>query len=309
MRAARIHEFGGSDVTRIEQLPVPEPKDDEILLAIHAASINPVDYKIRAGNYPRITAANLPVTLGRDASGVVTAVGSGVTKFKVGDAVFAMAGGARGCYADDVILKEVEAASKPTNLDHVHAAAVPLAGLTAWQALFDHGGLQAGQRVLIHAGSGGVGHFAIQFAKAKGATVITTASGDGLAFVRDLGADEAIDYKTQRFEDVVKDVDMVFDTMAGDVQDRSWSVIKPGGILITILGQPNEEKAKAHGVRAGRFLCVPNGAQLTEIGALIEAGKVHPKVQTTFPLERIAEAQDVAAKGPIRGKIVVTVRD
>jgi len=307
MRAVRIHEFGGPDVLRIEQLPVPEPKDDEILLAIHAASINPVDYKIRAGTYPRVTATNLPITLGRDASGVVAAVGPGVTRFKVGDAIFGMAGGLRGCYAEYVILKQDEAAAKPANLDHIHAAAVPLAGLTAWQALFDHGGLTAGQRVLIHAGSGGVGHFAIQFAKAKGATVITTASGDGLAFVRDLGADEAIDYKTQRFEEMVKDVDMVFDTMAGDVQERSWGVIKPGGILITILGQPDEEKAKAHGVRSGRMLCQPNGAQLAGIGALIEAGKVRPQVQATFPLEQIAQAQDAAARGPIRGKVVVTV--
>ena len=308
MQAARVHAFGGPEMLQLEQVPIPEPKDGEVLLAIRAASINPVDYKTRAGKYPGLTAADLPRTLGRDGSGVVAKLGPGVSDVKEGDAIFAMIGRSRGTWADYVIVKAEERVAKPKTLDHAHAGATPLAALTAWQALFDHGGVQAGQRVLIHAASGGVGHFATQFAKLKGAHVIATASGDGLDFARAHGADEVIDYKTQRFDESVKDVDMVFDTMAGEVQDRSWGVLKKGGILITILGPPNEEKAKAHGVRAARFLCAIKTDQLAEIGQLIDAGKVRVALQQAFPLADILTAQQTAERGPIRGKIVVENR-
>ncbi len=308
MLAARVNAFGGPEVLTLEQVPIPEPKEGEVLLAIRAASINPVDYKTRAGKYPGVTAADLPRTLGRDGSGVVAKLGPGVSDVKEGDAIYAMIGRNRGTWAEYVILKADERVAKPKTLDHAHAGATPLAALTAWQALFDHGGVQAGQRVLIHAASGGVGHFATQFAKLKGAHVIATASGDGIAFARAHGADEVIDYKTQRFDDVVKDVDVVFDTMAGEVQDRSWAVLKKGGILVTILGQPNEEKAKAHGVRAARFLCAIKADQLAEIGRLIDDGKVRVAVQQSFALADMLKAQELAERGPIRGKIVIENR-
>lgn len=306
MMAARVRAFGGPDALTLEEVAIPDPKEGEVLLAMRGASFNPVDYKTRAGRYPGVTAADLPRTLGRDGSGVVAKTGAGVRDLKEGDAVFAMVGRSRGTFAEYVIVREDERVAKPAPLDHVHAAAVPLAALTAWQGLFDHGGVTAGQRVLIHAASGGVGHFATQFAKLKGAHVIATASGDGLAFARAHGADETIDYKTQRFEELVKNADMVFDTMSGEVQERSWQTLKPGGILVTILGQPNEDKAKAHGVRAARFLCAIKQDQLAEIGALIDGGKVKVAVQKTFPLTDIARAQEAIERGPVRGKIVVT---
>jgi len=238
----------------------------------------PVDYKIRGGKYPAVKADKLPYVLGRDAAGVVEAVGAGVTNFATGDRVYGMPGIDRGGSAEYVVLKESEAAQAPTALNNVAAAAVPLAGLTAWQGLFRHGGLKEGQRVLIHGGSGGVGHFAIQFAKAKGAYVITTVSTQHAEFVRRLGADQVIDYKRQRFEDEVGDIDVVFDLIAGETQDRSWSVLKKGGVLVSTLAEPSQQKAEALGVHALRYTAEESGAELREIAALINAGQVRPAI-------------------------------
>jgi NADPH:quinone reductase-like Zn-dependent oxidoreductase len=308
MKAIRIHRFGGPEVLELEDVSDPQPRENELLVRIHAASINPVDYKIRRSTVPWVTREVLPITLGRDLSGTIESGGTGVDAFRLGDAVYAMLGSIdRGSYAEYVVVKPNEAAAKPARLSHVEAAAVPLAGLTAWQGLFDHGHLRAGQTVLIHGGSGGVGHFAIQFAKVNGATVLTTVSAQNLDFVRELGADRAIEYHSQRFEEVARDVDLVLDLVGGETQERSWSVLKPGGILVSALGEPSREKAIQNGARGVGFRAQTNAAQLTEIGRLIDEGKVRPVVSTTYPLAEARQAQAQIERGHVRGKIVLKV--
>jgi NADPH:quinone reductase-like Zn-dependent oxidoreductase len=225
MRSIRIHEFGGPDVLKLEDQPTPEPQIGEILVKVHAASVNPVDYKIRNGGY--LSSDKLPMTLGRDMSGVVESMGQGVRDFRTGDAVYAMLPRDRGGYAEFVAVNVTACAPKPERLDYILAAAVPLAALTAWQGIFDHGGLSDGQRILIHGAAGGVGHFAVQFARASGATVYASCSGDDVDFVRGLGADEAIDHRNQKIEDIAHDVDVLFDLVAGETQDRSWMRVRP----------------------------------------------------------------------------------
>ena len=303
MKAIRIHRFGGPEVMQVDEVPIPEPRDDEVLLRVHAASVNPVDYKIREGKF--VGPDKLPLTLGRDLSGTVEKAGAGERDLRRGDALYAMLGHDRGAFAEYVIVRKGEAARKPERLSHVEAASVPLAGLTAWQGLFDHGGLREGQRVLIHGGAGGVGHFAIQFAKAKGARVLTTVSRDDLDLVRELGAAEAIDYKAQRFETVARDVDMVFDLIGGETQERSWAVLKRGGILVSTLGPPPREKAEQQAVRAAGFMATPNAAELATIGRLIDDGKVRPFIAATFPFSEAAAAEEQLEHGHVRGKIVL----
>jgi NADPH:quinone reductase-like Zn-dependent oxidoreductase len=307
MKAMQIEAFGGPKVLHIQELPVPEPGAGEVLLKIRAASVNPVDYKIRLGKYPAVQADKLPYVLGRDAAGDVEACGMGVKTFVKGDSLYAFVGIERGCYAEYVIVKESEACRKPNTLDYTAAAAVPLAGITAWQGLFRHGGLKSGQRVLIHAGSGGVGHFAIQFAKAKGVYVITTVSGENVDFVRRLGADEVIDHKKQQFENKVQDVDMVFDLIGGETEDRSWGVLKKGGILVSTVNVPSQEKAKAHEVRGMRYTAEASGSELGEIAGLIDAGKVKPTISRTFSLKDAVSALQLVEQGHTRGKVVLTV--
>jgi len=307
MKAIRIHRFGGGETMSLEELPTPRPGPGELLVRIHAASINPVDAKIRAGKYPGVTSQMLPYGLGRDMAGVVEEAGQDAGDVNPGDAVFAFLDIARGGYADHVIATPAEVTPKPLSLGLVAAAAVPLAGITAWQGLFDHGGLASGQRVLIHGGAGGVGHFAIQFAKARGAWVATTVSAGDRDFARDLGADLAIDYKAERFEDEVRDLDLVYDLVAGETQERSWSVLKKGGTLVSTLTQPPEDKARAHGVRGLRYTAQPNADQLMEIGRLIDQGKVKVTVAKIFPLAEAQAAQDYLDQEHVRGKIVLAV--
>jgi NADPH:quinone reductase-like Zn-dependent oxidoreductase len=307
VKAVRIHAFGGPEVLSLDDIPFPEPHDDEVVLKVCASSVNPVDYKIRSGHYGGAGAAQLPIGVGRDVSGVVELCGARAHTLRKGDAIYAMLGRDRGGNAEYVAVKATEGAAKPETLDHTYAAAVPLAGLTAWQGLFDHGGLRPGQRVLIHGGAGGVGHFAVQFAKAKGAFVATTVSGDDLEFARELGADQAIDYKTERFEDRVANIDVVFDLVAGETQDRSWSVLRDGGIIVSTLTEPSQEAARRHSARGTHYMAHPNGAQLAEIGRLIDAGKVKPFVQATYPLKEVAAAETALEKQHPRGKIVLEV--
>lgn len=307
MKAAVIREFGGPEVLKIEEVPVPEPKDDEVLVRVHAASINPIDYKIRSGSFGMKQDA-LPMILGRDLSGVVTACGPAAKTLSEGDALYAFLGGVRGSYAEFVLVKPNEYASKPERLSHAEAAAVPLAGLTAWQGLFDQGGLREGQRVLIHGGAGGVGHFAVQFAKARGAIVAATAAEEDLIFVRNLGADQVIDYKNQRFEDEVEKVDLVFDLIAGETQNRSFAVLKPGGILVSTLKQPDEEKLREYKVRGTHYMAKPDSKELAAIGDLIAQGKVRPAVSAAYPFAEVAEAQRQLEKGHVRGKIVILMQ-
>jgi NADPH:quinone reductase-like Zn-dependent oxidoreductase len=308
MKAIRIHAYGGPEVLEYEDAPRPEPGSGEILVRVHAAGINPVDWKIRAGHLKDYLHYQLPWILGWDLSGTVEACGPGVTGWEWGDEVYSRPDIARnGAYAQYITVRPSEIAAKPKTIDHIHSAAIPLAGLTAWQALFDTGGLQAGQRVLIHAAAGGVGTFAVQFAKNKGAYVIGTASGRNQAFLKELGVDQPINYETQRFEDVVHDVDLVLDTLSGDTQTRSWKVLKPGGILVSILNQPSAEQANAHRVRTGYVFVQPNSSQLAEIAQLVDAGKVKPIVETILPLAETRKAHELNETGHTRGKIVLRV--
>jgi len=304
MKAARIHRFGDPSVLQVDEIDRAEPTGDQLLIKVHAASVNPVDYKIRQGGYPRVTEDKLPITLGRDVAGVVEVAGGG---FKVGDEVYAHLDWADGGYAEYAVVAPVGVAAKPKSLDMIHAAAVPLAATTAWQGLFQHGNLKRGQTVLIHGASGGVGGFAVQFAKAEGAYVYATASGEGVQAVRDDGADEVIDYKTQKFEDVAKGVDLVFDLIGGDTQARSFAVVKPGGALISTVQEPDKAKAAEKQLTAKRYMAEPNADHLKRIGELIDAGKVKVVVAETFPLEQAAAAHASLENDHPRGKIVLKV--
>ena len=308
MKAVRIHEYGGPEVLKYEDAPRPEPAAGEVLVRVHAASVNPVDWKVCAGYMKGFINYKLPMIPGWDLSGVVEAAGPGVTAWKKGDEVYSRPDIARdGSYAEYIAVKATELARKPKSVDHNHAAAIPLAALTAWQALFDAAGLQAGQRVLIHAAAGGVGTFAVQFAHWKGAHVIGTASEKNHAFLKGLGADELIDYNQARFEDVVRDVDVVLDAMAGETRDRSWKVLKKGGILVSILGQPSPEDAAKHGVRAAGVFVQPNQAELEQIGALVDSGIVKPVIEAVLPLNEARRANEMNQTLHTRGKIVLQV--
>ena len=303
IKSIRIHGFGGPEVLREDRVPMPQAGNGEILVKVHAASVNPVDFKIRKGGYSG--PEKLPIAMGRDVSGTVESWGAGVEGLRRGDAVFAMLGRERGGYTDYVVVKPDEFAAKPRKIDHTRAAAVPLAAITAWQGLFDHGRLTKGQRVLIHGGAGGVGHFAIQLAKTKGAWVATTVSGQDREFVRGLGADQIIDYKKQHFEDEVGDVDLVYDLVAGETQDRSFGVLREGGALVSTLKEPDASRAKAKNLHVARYMAEPNAAQLSQIAALIEDGKVRPVVASVFSLEDAAKAQSKLEHDHVRGKIVL----
>jgi NADPH:quinone reductase-like Zn-dependent oxidoreductase len=305
MKAVRIHRFGGPEVLALEDLPAPQPGKGEVLIAVRAASVNPIDYKIRQGGF--VQPDKLPMTLGRDVSGTIAKAGAETGALREGDAVYAMLASDQGGYAEQVLAKATDLAAKPATLDYVHAAAVPLAALTAWQGLFDHGGLRSGQRVLIHGAAGGVGHFAVQFAHAKGATVFATAAGKDLDFVRSLGADTVIDYKAQRFEEVARDIDLVLDLIAGETQQRSWSVVKPSGIIVSSLQKPDEAEARRRQARGTNYVAKPSGAQLVEIGRLIDAGQVRPVVSATLPLAEAARAQARLEREHLRGKVVLTI--
>jgi NADPH:quinone reductase-like Zn-dependent oxidoreductase len=309
MKAIRIHEYGGPEVLKYEDAPRPNPAAGEVLVRVHATSVNPVDMAIRNGFFKERMKFKMPFVPGWDVSGVVEAVGPGVTHLKPGDEVYGRTDLARdGAYAEYMAARESEIALKPKSLDHTHAAAIPLTALTAWQALFDAGKLSAGQTVLIHGAAGGVGHFAVQFAKVKGARVIGTASKKNHEFLHSLGADEVIDYNTTKFEDVVHDVDVVLDTITGETQDRSWQVIKNGGIYVSVLQPPNQEKAAAHGVRSAHTFVQANVEQLNEIARLVDSGKVKPHIEKVFPLKEAAAAQQAVATHHTRGKIVIAVQ-
>jgi NADPH:quinone reductase-like Zn-dependent oxidoreductase len=239
---------------------------------------------------------------------MVQSCGAGAGNIPKGEEVFALLGGDRGAYAQYVLVKKTELAPKPENLSHIQAAAVPLAALTAWQGLIDHGGLKAGQRVLIHGAAGGVGHFAVQIAKAKGAWVAATCGKDDMEFVRQLGADQVIDYRNQKFEDEVKEIDLVFDLVDGETQDRSFAVLRHGGALISTLKEPDQDKAREKNLRAAHYMAKPDYGELAEIGGLLLAGKIRPHICATFPLAEAADAENLLAQGHVRGKVVLTVQ-
>ncbi|MSQ73166.1 MAG: NADP-dependent oxidoreductase [Betaproteobacteria bacterium] len=308
MKAAVIRAFGPPSVLQIETVPRPEPSADEVLVKVHAAGINPIDYKTRLG-----TGANrgwkdipFPVILGWDISGEV--VESRAPGFAPGDEVYAMSRfpAAAGGYAEYISVPSADLVPKPRSLDHVHAAAVPLAALTAWQALIDNAGLSAGQTVLIHAAAGGVGHLAVQLAKHIGARVVATASARNAEFVKSLGADQFIDYTQTRFEDHVRDVDAVFHTISADQRPRSWSVLRKGGRLVSITGPIAEDEPLQYGATGGFTSVRPNAKQLAEIGRLIDAGILRITVEATYALQDIVRAHEHVERGRTRGKVVIS---
>jgi len=308
MKAIRIHEYGGPDVLRYEETPKPKAGKGELLIRVWAAGVNPVDWKIREGHLKMLLRHRLPLILGWDVSGVVEEVGPGVQGFGPEDEVYSRPEiGRDGAYADYIVVKALEVALKPKSLGHVQAAAVPLAALTAWQSLFDAAHLRPRQRVLIHAAAGGVGHFAVQLAKWRGATVIGTASSRNKEFLCQLGLDDFIDYTTTRFEEKVRDVDVVLDTVGGETQERSWQVLKRGGILVSILNPLSKLRGVFRGKKAKFVFVQPNAQQLTEIAGLIDAGRVKPTVETILPLAETRRAHQMNQEGRTRGKIVLKV--
>jgi NADPH:quinone reductase-like Zn-dependent oxidoreductase len=308
MKAVRIHTYGGPEVLKYEEAPCPKPGPSELLIRVHAAGVNPVDWKIREGYFKQRLNHSLPLILGWDLSGVIETTGPDSVRLKAGDEVYSRPDFSRdGAYAEYIVVRETEVALKPKSIDHIYAAAIPLAALTAWQSLFDAAGLSAGQMVLIHAAAGGVGSFAVQLAKWKGAHVIGTASKRNQDFVRNLGADQTIDYQTTRFEDVVHEVDVVFDTIGGDTQKRSWKMLKKGEILVSIVDPPSAEAAAAHGVRQASVFVQPSATQLTELANLVDSGKIKPIVETVLPLSDARRAHELGQTGHTRGKIVLRV--
>jgi len=311
MKAIRIHNYGGPEVLQYEDAPRPKPQAGEVVVRVHAAGVNPIDWKVREGYMKDFWPHEFPLIPGWDLSGVVEEIGPGPAaagRFKKGDEVYSVPDASRdGAYAEYIVVRESELALKPKSLHHVRAAAVPLAAVTAWQALFDAGQLKRGQRVLIHGGSGGVGHVAVQLAKWKGAHVLATASTKNQELLRELGVDEPIDYTKQKFEDVARDVDLVLDLIGGETQERSWSVLKKGGVLLSLVQPPSVEKAKALGVRAAFVAGHPSGAQLAEIAKIIDAGQLAPVIDRILPLSEARRAHELSKSGHTHGKIVLRI--
>ena len=308
MKAVVAHEYGGPEVLKYEDVPLPEPKDNEILVRVIASGVNPADPLILNGKYAKEFGTHLPLILGYDMAGVVVKTGAKVTKVKVGDPVYAylLWGGG---WAEYCISNESESAIKPKSLTFTEAASVPLAALTAWQALVDIGKIQAGQTVLIHGGSGGVGSFAIQIAKARGARVIATASTANQDLLKQLGADVATDYTKQEFEEIVHDVDLVLDPVGRDTLARSYGVVKKGGIIVTLVSRCDEAELKKHQIRGASLSSHPNSAELAEITKLIDDGKIKPIVSQVLPFLDAAKADGQAATHHTRGKIVLKIAD
>ena len=310
MKAIVIHEYGGPEVLKPEDVPVPEPKDDEIVVKVFAAGVNSFDGVLRSGKYAKDFKMQLPWTPGYDIAGTVEKVGGKVSKFKPGDPVYAcisIPGG--GGYAEYALAKESQVAAKPATLSFSEAAGVPSVALTAWQALVDKANLQSGQTVLIHGASGGVGMFAIPIAKLRGAKVFATASTANQDFLKQLGADVPIDYKTQKFEEIAKAVDVVVDGVGGETLARSYPIVKRGGILVSLVGRVNQAQLDKYGIRGVAVEVESKGDQLAEIGRLIDQKKIKVVVSDSFPLSDAAKAEAKADTGHARGKIVLKVRD
>jgi NADPH:quinone reductase-like Zn-dependent oxidoreductase len=304
MKAIVIKSYGDEDVVEYTDVERPEPKANEVLVKVHVAGVNPVDWKIRNGLGERL-GLKLPIMLGGEIAGTIEKIGSDVRDFKEGDAVYGII--ASGGYAEYAIAKVGDIAPKPQSLDFKSAAAVPLGALTAWQAIFDLANLSSGQKLLIAGASGGVGSLAIQLAKAKGAYLIGLASRRNEQFVRDLGADEFVDYTKQNFEQVVKNVDVVLDAVGGETFGRSFETLKKGGFLVTTVEFPSDEKAQEFGVKAARVFCKPNAKQLAEITRLVDEGKLKAHVSTVFPLAEVKKAHQLSESGRTRGKIVLQI--
>ncbi|SDO47702.1 NADP-dependent oxidoreductase [Alkalicoccus daliensis] len=311
MKAVIIENYGGREQLKESEREVPAITEEQVLLEIHATSINPIDWKLREGYLKEMLPFDFPIILGWDAAGVITEVGSKITDFNVGDRVFARpATTNQGTYAEFVPVDQELLAKMPDEMSYEEAAAIPLAGLTAWQCLVDFSEIKKEEKVLIHAGAGGVGNFAIQIAKHFGAYVATTASKENEEFVKSLGADEVIDYKEQDFSEVLTDYDIVLDAVGGEVLKKSYKVLKQGGRLVSIAGQPEEEEAKKYNVKAGSHWLEPNGRQLQQLAELYTAGELKPVVGNTFDLSEqgLKDAHELSETNHARGKIVIQVK-
>jgi NADPH:quinone reductase-like Zn-dependent oxidoreductase len=308
MRAVVAHEYGTPEVLKFEDFPRPEPNENQALVRVIASGVNPADPLTLSGKYAREFGTRLPLIPGYDIAGVVEKTGANVTKLKAGDAVYGYPTFGGG-WADYVTVTEGEVAAKPKSLNFVEAAAVPMGALTAWQALVDTAQLQPGQIILIHGGSGGVGSFAIQIAKARGARVIATASTANQDLLEQLGADVAIDYTNTRFEEVAKDVDAVLDPVGKDTLARSYGVVKKGGIVMSLVARPDPTEIKKRGIRGAAISVHPDADDLAEIAQLVDAGKIKPVVTQVLPLSEAIAAQRQAATHHTRGKVVLRIAD
>lgn len=313
MKALQIKQYGGKDTLELNpNTSKPAAGKGQVLVEAHAASINPIDWKLRAGYMKEMVPLTMPATLGGDVAGVVAVVGESVSGLKVGDRVYgypSLLAGGSGSFAEFVVAPVLTLAPAPKKVNFVDAAALPLVGVSALQALEQHINLQRGQTILIHGGGGGIGSLAIQIAKAIGAHVMTTASGEDTAYLQGLGADQVIDYKKEAFEARVKDVDAVFDTVGGDTTERSFKVLKKGGTLVSMLGEPNSALAKQYGVTAIGQLTHVTTDLLMRLAQLVDAGTINVRVDTIFPLEKAKEAFEVLEAGHARGKVVLQIRE
>ncbi len=316
MKAMMLPQFGGVDQFRLEEIERPSPKPGEVLVRIAGTSVNPVDVKARAGEIPQMfPAERLPLLLGFDASGLVEELGLGVTDWKVGDAVYGFPGAdpgtlanySRGTFAEYVCLRADEVAASPQSIPLADAGAVPLAAMTAWHGLITQGEMQPGQRVLIQGGSGGVGHFAVQFAHRLGATVYATASGKNTEFLRELGADVAIDYNTDQLQELTGQMDLVFDLAGGKAEESSWAALKPDGMLVLAAGQPNLALSRSPGQRGLFAMAQSTRDDLGRVARMLDDGHLRLTISGRFSLEQVGEAQVQLDHGGSRGKLLVTV--
>ncbi len=332
MKAAVLHRYGDNSAVRIADVPIPTIGDTDLLVEVRAASVNPLDVKTRDGKVKILLKYRLPLVLGNDLSGVVTQVGAKVRRFRIGDEIYVRLDKRRiGSFAEFAAVSESDASLRPRNVTFEEAASLPLVALTAWQALVELGRVNAGQRVLIHAGSGGVGSIAIQLAHHLGASVFTTVGQRNLDLVKRLGADVGIDYRSTRFEDVAKDCDVVLDSAGGETLVRSFVCVKPGGVVVSIGGTPTAAfarqwglnpflvfviglmsrkataEARAHKARFEYLFMRPDGSQLAQIASLVESGTIKPLIDRVFPLEQVREALAYSESGRTTGKVVIKV--
>ncbi|MCX7892971.1 MAG: NADP-dependent oxidoreductase [Burkholderiales bacterium] len=310
MKAVRIHGYGGPEVLRYEDAPVPAIAPDEVLVEVRCAGVNPIDWQVREGRFKDGLGHRLPLILGWDVAGVVAEAGSAANGFAPGDRVYARAEiGRDGAYAEYIAVKAHDCARKPERMAFAAAAGVPLAALAAWKALFDEGGLKSGQTVLVHGAAGGVGSFAVQLAKAFHCVVVAATSTANVEMVKALGADRVVDYGHQDFAATVRDVDVVLDTLGGEMQARSWAVLREGGTLVSLVSPPDPQAAAGRRV-AGRYAqAAPDGARLHLIGGMIDAGRLRTVIDTVLPLAQAAAAHGRSASGRARGKIILAVKN
>jgi NADPH:quinone reductase-like Zn-dependent oxidoreductase len=303
MQVVRAHDYGSPDVLKLEQAPLPVPGADQVLIRLKAAGVNPVDWKTRAGMYKQFWPLQFPWTPGIDGAGVIETVGPNVTQFAKGQSVFGIVTGG---YAEYALAQANNIQRKPENISFEEAASIPVGALTAWAAVIDTANVQAGQRVLVHGGAGGVGLYAVQLARWKGALVTATASARNLEFVSSLGTENVIDYNATRFEDVLQDMDAVIDTVGGDLPERSFKVIRSGGIFVTVAARLPEDAGKAENIRAVSAGRAPE-ENLKKIADLVEAGQLKPAVGTLFPLGQARKAQELSQAGHGRGRIILEI--